>query len=887
MSGRVWEIIAQLVAGVLASLVVIVAGALVARWYSPRRRELLGAYEQNLRQVFALSRGKARRVLGDRSLQRQLLNPTVGLDQEWTLLQEELRTSGVAAEALTTPAAFYRELVTDLELSNHWRDRGRSLAEQLQSAQRPASLAPTVPGESDEVAVDPARRSGDVAVDPARRSGAGPGGDRSSAPARYPLPVPAGPFIGREAEVGEWRELLLQPVTRLLTLVAFGGMGKTRAALELARRCADDFADGVCWVEIEEARTGEEMVERIADRLRLPLEPPPSAKEKLFAFLSSQRLLLVLDNTEQVSEAADVVGELLSGVDALKCLVTSRRPLELQTERLIEMGPLPATDAERLFAERARARQATFAISQDNAGDVAELCRRLEGVPLAIELAASRIAAMSPREILGHLDERLRLLQTRSPDLRPRQRALRGAIDWSYELLGAAERALFAPLAVFAGGFTMADAEAVIGMQEGLGQLGNWQTDRRPANSPIPQFPDLLPPADVDVLEGVADLRRQSLLRAEVEAATQRTRFFMLESVREYAAEKLAETQDRGVAVRERHARHFLEFAGQCAARIRTPEEGRSLEEMASALDNVRAALAWSEQARQHGLGAGIALALAQVLHRIGFWAEAQRCLRAGLSAAEGIEGGDPGLKAALLHNLGSLSYDLGDAAAAREQAEASLALRQERQDCLGTAETLNLCGFLSLADGELDGAEGLLKEALALLDAPNHTLRGIVLHNLALVRRRRGEMDEAERLYQESLAQQRQAGDARGQAETLGDLGALAYRGEDYVEARRLYRESLDLFRSLRDRRGIAAQLYNLGELEERDDDHYTAVALYIHAGRLFRELQSPLAAIPTEALQRLKEQLGPERWEPVLAAAESATWEEALAPRAAAGGP
>lgn len=1026
------EILINVLGGVFASVILIVAGAAVVRWYAPKRRELLRVYEECARKVLNISRQQAREIFRDNDVQRQLLNPIVGLQQEWAVLVDELKQRGVAEETLPSPIPFYQELVTELELSNHWQERGRTLTEQLRAllekpALEAAQSAPTSRGlqapkvspptgtgtllftdiqdssqhwarlqqkfqpikdrhdallrkiseqwngyevqtigdgfffvfskpsdavqfaiatqlaltkeswgdDLNELRLRIGMHTGEPLLNEeggrlnyhghavnlaARVMSAGHGGQilvsnatceltRSGLPAditfrdlrtqrlkgvgeeriwqvchpdllqdfpplntlsakRHNLPTPATPFIGRELEIAEWRELLLQPTTRLLTLTGFGGIGKTRSALQLAELCADEFNDGLWWVEVEEARTVEAMIERIAYQLRFHPQPPPSAGEQLLNYLREKQLLLVLDNTEQIPDAGEVISELLDAAPNLKCLVTTRRALGLHAERLVNVQPLPSSDAERLFEERARTRQSDFALTADNKGDAAELCRRLEYVPLAIELSASRIGSMTPREILSRLDERFRVLQTRAPDLPARQRALRGAIDWSYDLLTDEDKSLFAQLSVFAGGFTLDDAESVCDVP--------------------------------DVFEGLAELRRHSMLLAETDSATQRTRFFMLESLREYAAERLGNWEiGKSNEVRRRHAEHFLRFAEGRVRLMRTQEEARALDELGDTLDNLRAVMNWTHQfvvsasrpvgtteAQRSGVEAAwcarLALALYHVLYTGGFWAEAQQCLQTG---GDSIVGADTEvcpnartLQAEIGYHLASLAHDRGDLAEARKQAETSLALRRESNDPLGIAESLNLLGLLAMDEGNTDAAQQFLEDAFRLLPHNDHTRRGKVLHNLARLATRRGDVARARRLYQRSLTHRQAAGDARGGAETLSNLGALAQRIGSDLEARRLYRNSLALYRVIGDRHGIAVTLNNLGEVADLAGEVETAIVLFVHAERIFRDLQSAFAAAPAESLQRLAEDLGAARFAALREAAEQTAWEEVV---------
>ena len=378
-------------------------------------------------------------------------------------------------------------------------------------------------------------------------------------PQRHNLPVPLSPLVGREAEIAEWQALLQQPSTRVLTLCAFGGMGKTRTALQLAENCAAEtnlWKNGVWWVALEEARSPEAMIAALASSVRLQAQPNLPLKEQLWNFLRERQLLLVLDNTEQIAEAGHVVNELLHAAPGVKCLVTTRQPLGLVAEVKREVAPLPLDEAANLYVQHVR--QLGYAIDAKTAA-VRELCRRLEGVPLALELAASRAGALSALEMVEQLDDQFRLLRSRAPDLPPRQRALRGAIDWSYEMLVSEDQNLLAELSVFAGGFSLPDADAVT-------EAG-------------------------DAFDGVLELHRSSFLRAATDPQTQRTRYSLLESLRAYAAEKLHETPDRELKARQRHARHFAALLEKFAAQLRSGSESAALAQAAPQLDNGRSAL--------------------------------------------------------------------------------------------------------------------------------------------------------------------------------------------------------------------------------------------------------------------------------------------------------
>jgi tetratricopeptide (TPR) repeat protein len=334
-------------------------------------------------------------------------------------------------------------------------------------------------------------------------------------------------------------------------------------------------------------------------------------------------------------------------------------------------------------------------------------------------------------------------------------------------------------------------------------------------------------------------------------------RFFMLELVREYAAQKLTDEE-----FQERHAHFFLRFAEERAAKIRTPDEASALTEMALEIDNLRAALNWSRQSEGRAEWCGrLALALHPVLYRRGFWSELRSCLEAGLAAADSLGEGDApaARRRALLHrHLGSLAHDRGDLDGARAEAEVALALYRAHEDPVGIADTLNLLGVIATDAGDAPAAKALFEEALARRAPDDHCGRALSLHNLARLASAREEIDASRQLYEESLAERQAAGDARGAAETSGNLGVIAYKQGDYAEARRLYEESLRLYLSLGDQQGIALMCHNLGEIAEEAGERQDAVCLFFHAERIFGELQSAYAAAPAEALARLTGAMG-----------------------------
>ena len=646
-------------------------------------------------------------------------------------------------------------------------------------------------------------------------------------PERHNLPPLSTPLVGRDGLIAAWRDTLLEPATRLLTLCGFGGMGKTRGALQLAENCVPDFRDGVWWVELSEAREAEAMILRIAAALRLAPLPGVAVFEQLAKFLRERELLLILDNTEQIPDAAPAIQRLLLAAPRLKLLVTSRQTLGLQAEVAREVPPLPEKEARRLFAERARARRPDFEISDSNRDDVSELCRRLEGVPLAIELAAGRSAGLSPREILGHLDQRFRLLQTRSPELPPRQRALRGTIDWSHELLASPEQDLFAQVSVFARGFTLEAAQEVCEVE--------------------------------DVLEGVLELRHQSLLRAETDEVLQQTRYFMLESVREYAGEKLAASPGaRGI--HQSHGKYFLAFAQARLALLRTPGEASALEQAEANVDNLRAALAWARGAEVPELSARLALALGAFLRRRGRQREAVAVVQGGLEAARGLASAQPRLLAELWREHAGLDQDQLAWDSARTGAARALKGFVLLGDLQGQADAHNLLGLCAKHDGDLPGARATLGRALSIFVAAGDEVRAAIVRNnlgLAECEIDGGDRARAASELQEALRLRRARGDQRGTAETLNNLGVMAKNADDLPSAWSYYEEALRYEAELGHSIGVARALYNLSEIAEARGSLALALRLSSAAQSLFGSAGSPLQRYPSELIERLAPQV------------------------------
>ena len=561
------------------------------------------------------------------------------------------------------------------------------------------------------------------------------------------LPVQPTPLVGRERELGEVCDSVREEEVRLLTLTGPGGTGKTRLGLQVAAELLDEFEDGVFFVVLTPITDPALVASTVAGALEIGEISGRPSEERLKEFLRDRELLLVLDNFEQVMEAAPLVGELLSGCPRLKVLVTSRGVLRVYGEReypvpamkLPEPGRLPPTDrlsdyeAVRLFIERARTVKGDFEVTDENAPAVAGICARLDGLPLAIELAAARIRLLPPGAMLDRLENnRLKLLKGGARDLPERQQTLRGAIDWSHALLEEGERVLFARLAVFSGGCTL-EAIEVICVSE-------------------------------DALEGAESLLDKSLIRREGDAP----RFVMLETIHEYARERLEERGD-AETTRRRHAEYFLSLAGESEPRLGGPEQVAWFERLETENDNLRAALSWAIARGEAELGLRLARALRPFWYARGHYVEGR------------------GWIARFLGELGKLFMDQGDHGQAEILFEEVLTLSRELGDASTLGSSLVDLGYVLLMQGNHGRVTALGEEAATLLREGGYTGSfACALNCLGWAALLRGDHEQARTLYGESLDFSRQPGDEASATESLEGLACVAgARGQSRRSAR------------------------------------------------------------------------------------------------------
>jgi predicted ATPase/DNA-binding SARP family transcriptional activator len=652
------------------------------------------------------------------------------------------------------------------------------------------------------------------------------------------IPAPATALIGRVAEVAELTALLRRGDLRLLTVSGPGGVGKTRLAIETAQRVAADFADGAVFVALAPLRDAALVVPAIMSALGLPDRSDRLPLAQLCEALRDRELLLLLDNFEHVAAAAGDVAALLAAAPRLHVLVTSRALLRISGEHRFSVPPLSLADPVRLptldalaqvesvalFLARARARLPAFQLSAANAHDIATICARLDGLPLAIELAAARAAVLSPKMLLARLDRRLGLLTDGSRDLPERQRTLRATIDWSYRLLDLSEQVLFERLAVFAGGWNLEAAEAVCAA---VGSL------------------------TIGILDGLQSLIDQHLVQRTGDVAGE-PRFAMLETIREYALERLS-ARGEAPLTQQAHAAYVLALAESAAVAIHGPEQVAWFDRLDEEQANGRVALAWLLESGDLAGALRLAAALHWFWHVRGHFAEGRGWLEQALAAGKADHGAvAPVLVARAQHAASELAIDQGDFVAALDHAQHSIAIwrvletetahEQEARRMLPMTLSRLIAAY-SLA-GDRSGVAAAAPETIARIQA----LGDPWLHAYQLFHRghgtlrMQGEIQNAQRDLLEAQRIYRTFGDHWHLAMVAADLALLAVMTGDPETAREQYRETISEARRLRDRSLEADALFGLGEVARLSGDDAEAAHQYEASLRIFRDLDRRL---------------------------------------------
>jgi predicted ATPase/transcriptional regulator with XRE-family HTH domain len=770
------------------------------------------------------------------------------------LLRRTRRALGLTQEELAERAGLSPRVISELERGGPHAPRKDTVALLVEAL----GLA----GEEQAdftAAARPSRALGAVAL---------PSKSIPTAPGLPALPLPPTPLLGREQEQAALTHLLEEATGRLVTLTGPAGVGKTRLALQVAAdlQAQGHFADGVAFVALAPLREPALVAGSVAQVLGVKETGSRPLVECLAEYLRDRHLLLLLDNFEHLPAAAPLVAELLAGSARLVVLVTSRAALRLRGEQQYVLAPLALPDparaddplvvgqaaAVRLFAQRAQAVRADFALTARNAAAVAQICVRLEGLPLALELAAARAKLLPPAALLERLERRLPLLVGGALDAPERQRTMRATIAWSHELLHAGEKALFRRLAVFAGGCTLAAVEAVCRVGEDLAG---------------------------DLLDWLGSLVDQSLL--QVAETDEEPRFGMLETVREYGLEQLDAAGEAAV-VRDRHLAWYLTLANQAARRIGGAEREVWLDRLEVERDNIRTALQWSSLERQQEAGLRLAAALEDFWYIRGYAAEGRRWLDGLLE--RGGAAVSAALRARAVEVLALLTYYQGEYAPARRLFEAAHTLHSSEGNLASATWALNYQGLVAVRLGEYQRATTLLEQVL-----PAHREQGDLhgvgwaLSYLASICHLQGDYAQAAALHGESLAVFQELGDKLGIGHELAYIGSVARDQGDYGQAKRLYRESLRVRRAVMDKHGVAASFAGLAVVAEAEGQPLRAARLFGAEHCLREVIGTPMDAVERTAHVRavagVSTALGEEAFAAAWAEGRALPLEEAIA--------
>ena len=661
----------------------------------------------------------------------------------------------------------------------------------------------------------------DEAPPPDQQQQEPPGSMRQPRPL-WKVPVLFTSFVGREQDVTDICELLRQPEMRLLTLLGPGGIGKTRLSVQVATALRDFFAEGVCFVHLAAVYDPKLVVAAIAAELEIPEVGAQSIFEQVKLALREKPLLLVLDNFEQVVAAASQVEELLVACPALKILVTSRVVLHVPGEQEFSVSPLELPDLKHLpasetlsqcaavvlFVQRARSVLRSFQLTQTNARTVAEICVRLDGLPLAIELAAARVKLLPPQALLARLSQRLQILTGGARALPERQQTLRNTLKWSYDLLDGQEQQFFRRLSVFIGGWTLEAAETVVGRT--------------------------IESANFSVLDGITSLLDKSLL-LQFEREGEEPYLIMLESIREYGMECLLESGE-AEAFQRAHALYYLAWVEEAEPHLKDSQQLTWLARLERDQENLRAALKWciDHQAAEEALR--FCGAVWRFWYIRGYWSEGLRWLKKVLSLGRTGEKRD--VRAKALCGAGRLAISQGDMLTGRTFLEESVAIYREMGDKRGLAESLAMLGFDIQSKAVLSST--LLDESLVLAreSAENWTL-ALSLQHAGWHFFMHDDVESTLPLLQESAALFREAGDKRELISTLSGLEQVAtYLQGEYEQAATLAQECLILAQELGSKPDIAHAVYDLGSIALFRDEYEQAQVFFEESLVLDREL-------------------------------------------------
>jgi len=639
------------------------------------------------------------------------------------------------------------------------------------------------------------------------------------------LPPASAPLIGRERELAEAKQLLLRREVRLVTITGPGGIGKSHFGIEVARELCDRFPSGVYFASLasisEPSLIASVIVQTLGVRESGGEGPVESLKEYMRKRVTAPMLLLI-DNFEHLVVAAPLLGELLAQAAALKILVTSRAALRVHDENEFVLNPLALPDSKlplsiatmaeipaiALFVQRATAIKPDFALSSENASAVGEICARLDGLPLAIQLAAARIKLLTPAAMRGRLASRLQLLTSGARDLPTRQQTLRHTIDWSYDLLSESEQKLFRRLSVFARGFALEAAESVCDTKQDLG---------------------------LDILDGLASMVDKSLVR-QIEQNDGEPRFLMLETIREYGLEKLAVSgeEDR---TRKAHAAYCVLLAEEAATETDPSEIKVWTNRLETEHDNFRAALDWLAERNNAEWSLRLSTALFRFWEMCEYFTEGRQRLEAALRLP--CDKSHDGVRMRALFSAGVLAGNQRDYDASIQLMRESLEIARALQDQKSIAVSLNALAVFSRDEGDLDTATELFEESLALWEQLGDRLAvARALSNLATVKRFRHDYEQARALYERCQAIFHELKDRSGVAWVFNHQADLLREQGDLSGARSFYTCGIAAFREANDLWGIAGSLADLGNLTREQGDFAASEALHRESMTIFHEL-------------------------------------------------